>query len=292
MRALVALVVGCAVVIAACSGAGTASTTEAQPDEGASTTLTVPENTVRGIVSGVVNGETVEVMIDNELQTVRLTGIRAPQGSDCYAQDASLELSDLTAGRNVALVGDGTDGDGTPMRYLVTDDEVPLLVNMEMVAGGAAVALFGHELQGDFLRANDQAWASGRGMWGTFVCGFTGESVSPDRPQLRIQEIAGPSGTGNGSVVLVNASYTAVDIGGWTLRDAAAIATFTFPQSMPFAAGDTLTLALTCDQQSADLVWCVDGDLWAAGGNTLLLQDTRGNVVDRRVHEVPVTEGQ
>lgn len=292
MRVLVALVAACAVVVAACSGADTTSTTAEPPDEGAATTLTVPEDTVQGIVSGVVNGDTVEVTIGEEVETVRLTGIRAPQGSECYAAEASLTLSELAAGRSVALAGDGADGDGIALRYLVIEDEVPLLVNVEMVARGAAVALHGHELEGDFLRVNDAAYASGIGMWGTFVCGHIGESVSPDRPQLRIQQITAPvAGSADpASLELVNASYTSVAIGGWTLRDGAATSSFTFPAETAMAPGDTLTLSLTCSQQATGLAWCVDGDLWAAGGATFLLQDQLGNVVERKVSEAPTEE--
>lgn len=287
MRGLVALVAAGAILLGGCSGSDGTSTTEPPPDEGASTTLTVPDDTVQGIVSGVVNGDTVEVTIGDEVETVRLAGIRAPQGSECYAGEASLALSELAAGRSVALVGDGADGDGIALRYLVIEDEVPMLVNVEMVARGAAVALHGHELEGDFLRVNDAAYASGLGMWGTFVCGHIGESVSPDRPQLRIQQVSvPPAGSADpASIELVNASYTSVAIGGWTLRDDAATASFTFPLDTVMAAGDAVTLVITCDAQATGPSWCVEGDLWAAGGVTLLLQDQLGNVVERTVSE-------
>jgi endonuclease YncB( thermonuclease family) len=287
MRAVVVLVAAGAVLVGACSGAESTSTTAGPPDEAATTTLALTEDTVQGIVSAVVTGDTVEVTVGAEVETVRLTGIRAPQGTECYAAEASLALSDLVAGRSVALVGDGADGDGIALRYLVIEDEVPLLVNVEMVARGAAVALFGHELEGDFLRVNDAAYASGVGMWGTFACGHTGDSVSPDRPQLRIQQISVPA-TGSAdpaSIELVNASYTPVAIGGWTIRDGAATASFTFPAETVMAPGDTLTLELTCSQQATGLAWCVDGDLSAATGATFLLQDQLGNVVERKVLE-------
>lgn len=288
MRGLAATIVLIAVVGAACSnGADTSTSTEA--GETSATSITIPDTTERGIVSGVVDGDTVQVMIGEEPKVVHLTGIRAPQGDECYAAEASLAVADVAAGRSVALVGDGTDADGTPLRYLIIDEDVPILVNVELVDRGAAVALHGHELAGDFLRVNDAAYASGRGMWGTFVCGQPPQSVAADRPQLRIEAINVPGAASPepASIDIVNASYTEVAIGRWTMRDATNASSFTFPGGTVLAAGEALSVMMSCDNDSPG--WCVHADIWSAGGNTVIMADDLGNVVDRRVHEV-VTE--
>ena len=285
------LVVAVGLVLASCSD-GSGTTTSEEPDEGTSSTaISIPEDTEHGIVSGVVNGDTVQVMIGDEPEVVRLAGIRAPQGDECYAAEASLALSGVTAGRNVAIVGDGVDADGIPVRYVIIEDDIPVLVNVELVGLGAAAALHGHELAGDFLRINDQAYASGRGMWGTFVCGHPEGSAAPDRPQLRIDAVNLPSagGAGSASVEIVNASYTEIAVGGWTLRDAGRLSTFTFPASTIIAAGEVLSVAMTCEESGVGMAWCVEVDLWSTGDNTLIIQDEQGNVVDREVHEVEVS---
>lgn len=292
MRDLVALVVVIGMVTASCSNGSVTTTVEEVGTDESSTSLTIPQDTEKGIVSAVVNGDTVEVTIGEDSEIVRLAGIRAPQGGECYAAEASLAVSQVVAGRNVAVVGDAVDGDGTPIRYVIIEGDVPLLVNVELVGLGAAAALHDHELAGDFLRVNERAYASGRGMWGTFVCGHPNGSVAPDRPQLRIEGVRLPSAgtTGPASVDVVNASYTEVAIGGWTLRDAGNASSFTFPTSTVLAPGDVLNVAMSCDEDGAGgAAWCVDPDIWSGGGNTLIIQDELGNVVERFVHDVANT---
>ncbi len=289
MRDLVALVVVIGVVLAACSSESSPTTIEVDGADGSSTSITIPEDTEHGIVSDVVNGDTVAVMIGEEPQIIRLAGIRAPQGGECYAAEASLAVSQVAAGRNVAVVGDGIDGDGTPIRYLIIEGDIPVLINVELIGLGAAVALHGHELAGDFLRVNERAYASGKGMWGTFVCGHPEGRVSPDRPQLRIDAVNVPAAgaTGETSIDIVNQSYTEVAIDGWTLRDAGNTSSFAFPGPLVLAPGDLVSVAVSCDAEgTGGSAWCVDPDLWSAGGNTLIIQDGFGKVVERFVHEV------
>jgi len=292
MRGLAAIA-AVAVLATACSTATETSTTGDEQST-SSTGIAIPDNTEHGIVSGVVDGDTVQVMIGDEPTVVHLAGIRAPAGDECYAPAASLAVAEIVAGRSVAVVGDATDTAGEPVRYLIIDGDVPLLVNVELVDRGAASALHGHELAGDFLRVNDQAFASGRGMWGTFVCGHPAQGVAPDRPQLRINAINVPvtGAAGAASVEIVNASYTEVAVGGWTVRDATNKSSFAFPGGTVMAAGDALSVVMSCDDQATALSWCTDEDMWSAGGNTVIMQDDLGNVVDRRVHEVRVTSDQ
>ncbi len=285
MRRVSAVVALVALFSAACTAGGDTTTTGADP--GSSTTgLTVPEDTEYGVVSGIINGDTVQVMINEEPTAVRLLGIRAPQGDECYAEEAGLALAGVAAGRSVAVVGDLTEEDGTPLRYLIIDDDVPLLVNVELVAIGAAAALHGHELAGDFLRVNDRAYASGRGMWGTFVCGHP-EQGAADRPQLRIDGVRLPGSGDDAAVDVINASYTEIAVGSWTLRDAAASSIFTFPTGQRIAAGDVLTIPMGCDDTGGQ-TWCTDPEMFSGGGSTLLIQDERGNVVERYVVEMDV----
>ena len=290
MRRVATLTVVVGLLGAACStGSETSTTGEVVTGGSSSTSITIPEDTVSGIVTGVIDGETVQVMIGEERTVIRLAGIRAPRDEECYAAQASLAVSEVAAGRAVAVVGDAIDSNGTPLRYLIIDDDVPVLVNVELVDLGAAAALHDHELAGDFLRVNDRAYSSGKGMWGTFVCGHPDDGVSADRPQLRIEQIRRPAAGSvePGAVDIVNESYTEVAIGGWTMRDAANTATFTFGPSTVLAPGDVLSVPMACDPEAADgQSWCVADDMWSAGSNTLIIQDELGNVVERQVHTI------
>jgi hypothetical protein len=66
------------------------------------------------------------------------------------------------------------------------------------------------------------------------------------------------------------------------MRDATNASSYTFPGATVLAPGDTFVVMMSCDGDA----WCVDADLWSAGGNTVIIADELGNIVDRRVHEV------
>ena len=290
MRGLAAVAV-VAAFVTACSTASATSTTGDEQST-SSTGVTIPDDTEHGIVSGVVDGDTVQMTIDEESMEVTLAGVRAPQGDECYAEAAGLALAQLTAGRSVALWGTGTDEDGTPLRYLMIDDDDRLFVNLELVDLGAAAALHGHDFAGDFLRVNASAYASGRGMWGTFVCGHPEDGITPDRPALRIDavNIPDPETTEPASVEIVNASYTEIAIGGWTMRDAGSPPGYTFPSRVVLTPGDVESVSLGCaTDEDSRLAWCIDPDSWAANGTTIIVQDRRGNVIERHVYEASDT---
>ncbi|MFB3098797.1 MAG: lamin tail domain-containing protein [Acidimicrobiia bacterium] len=290
MRGLAAVAV-VATFVTACSTALESSTTGDEQST-SSTGVTIPDDTQHGIVSGVVDGDTVQMTINEESMDVALAGVRAPQGEECYAEAARLALAQLTAGRSVAVWGTGTDEDGIPLRYLMIDDDDRIFVNLELVDLGAAAALHGHEFAGDFLRVNAGAYASGRGMWGTFACGHPEGGITPDRPALRIDtvNIPDPATTERASVEIVNASYTEIAIGGWTMRDAGSPPGFTFPPRVVLTPGDVASVALDCaGDDDSGLAWCVDTDSWVANGTTIIVQDQQGNVIERHVYEVSAT---
>jgi endonuclease YncB( thermonuclease family) len=273
-----------AVVAAACNPAAEPSTSsDAGRNGSSSTSITVAEDTVVGVVSAIVNGDTVQVIVGSEQITVRLAGVRAPHGEECYAAGAAADLAAIAGGSSVALVGDGEDA-GMPVRYLIIEGDIPMLVNLELVAMGGAAALHGHDLAGDFLRVNDQAYASGKGMWGTFVCGQP-DRGAPDRPQLRIEDVRPPAPPDPGSLGVINASYSEVALGGWTIRDVAGTPGFVFPSASVIPPGETTTVPVLCAPavQPGPAV-CFDDQMWAVGG-TILIQDERGNVVDRFVYQ-------
>ncbi len=259
-------------------GSDATSTSGSAPES--TTTIPLTEFTTIGEVSAVVNGDTVQLDVGNEQLVVRLQGVWAPHGEQCYAAEAASILASIAGGQSVGVVGETDDADGTPLRYLIIDAEVPVLINLELVAAGGAAALHGHDLAGDFLRVNERAYASGKGMWGTFVCGQPEGSVAPDRPQIRIDQLIPPGGGEAGSVVVINQSYTQVDIGGWTISEVGMPTTFAFADGSTVPPGELIRPAVQCTGPAV----CVRDELWTAGG-TLLLRDALGNVVDRFVYE-------
>jgi len=304
MRRITAIILSLAIVLGACTSSPTTdsvdeSTTDASGETSPTTTeVTLPpaEEVERGIVDGVIDGDTLQAVVDGQRVEIRLIGVDAPEAADCYGGESRTALSSLVAGQTVALTSDGAefDSSGRWLRYVIVESSPPVLVNAELVSAGAVVPVHsGHAQQEDFLARGDRAYASGNGLWGTFVCGHSADGVSPDRPQLRVSEVGlAPAGTDEVNLTdewfqIVNQSYTAVDISGWLVRNETGERFVDFPAGTTVPAGGSLLVVTGCGNSSGDtLYWCSETPVWSISDNTIILRDQLGNVVDRKTYEV------
>lgn len=302
-------IVGLTVAVAACTPSpdngvaepvSTTTTTEAAAVPTTAVTLPPVEDTETGLVESVTDGDSLQVNINGEVVEVRLIGINAPEGDACYGSDARAELAALVAGRQVLLAAGEEEFDDNDrlLRYLLLDgsegdgSEEPVLVNGELVASGAAVALQnGHEHEAAFKGLEDRAYASGKGMWATFVCPPPDGGAAPDRPQLRIGELAyDPPGEDDNDlenewIEIVNESYTTVAMDNWTIRDESASNRYTITAGTSLNPGGTLRIITGCGSDGDGVrYWCSDSAVWSNGGDTVILQDPLGNVVARWVY--------
>lgn len=298
MHRLVTIAAAAAIVVTACTSGTPAEpadeTTSAPAETTTSTTpVTLPpaEDVVRGTVDGVFDGDTLQATVDGRSTTIGLIGVAAPGADDCYGEEARTALASLVAGQTVVLTPSDPeiDPNGRTMYYVIVEGDPPVFVNAELVAEGAVVPLHDdHEQEAEFLALGDRSYASGRGMWGTFVCGQR-DPVEPDRPQLRIGAFAivslddqQPDLTDEW-VEIVNQSYTRVDVGNWAIRDETGEQRFTIPSGTGIGAGNTLRIVTGCGQSGGGvLYWCTDQPVWSKPGETIIVQDTHGNAVDRR----------
>jgi micrococcal nuclease len=304
MSRITALVLSAVVGLGACTSSPTAdtvgeNTTGASEDTASTTTeVTLPpaEEVERGTVDGVIDGDTLQAVVEGQRVEIRLIGVDAPEVADCYGGESRTALSSLVTGQTVVLTTDGAeiDSSGRWLRYVIVESTPPVLVNAELVSAGAVVPVHsGHAQQEDFMARGDRAYASGKGLWGTFVCGHSDDGVSPDRPQLRVSEIGlPPAGTSDVDLIeewfqIVNQSYTAVDIGGWLVRNETGERFLDFPPGTTIAAGGSLRVVTGCGNSAGDaLYWCSETPVWSISDNTIILRDPLGNVVDRRTYEV------
>lgn len=304
MRRITTIALSLTVVLGACTSSPTGdsvdeSITAASGETSPTTTevtLPPPEEAERGTVDGVIDGDTLQAVVDGQRVEIRLIGVDAPEPADCYGGDSRTALSSLVTGQTVALTSDGAevDSSGRWLRYVIVESTPPVLVNAELVSAGAVVPVHsGHAQQEDFMARGDRAYASGKGLWGTFVCGHSADGVSPDRPQLRISEISlTPAGTNEVDLTdewfqIVNQSYTVVDMGGWLVRNETGERYFDLPAGTTVAAGGTLRVVTGCGNSTGDvLYWCSETPVWSISDNTIILRDQLGNVVDRRTYEV------
>ncbi len=130
------------------------------------------------LVVKVVDGDTIEVVIDGQNKKLRYIGINTPEtvdprkGVECFGREASDENKRLVEGRNVLLEKDisETDKFGRLLRYvyLPLEDGTKLFVNDYLVRSGFASAdSFPPDVKysNRLLMAQQEARDNRRGLW-------------------------------------------------------------------------------------------------------------------------------
>ncbi len=111
------------------------------PDQTALDAKCIPQNTERqdAQLNKVVNGDTIEVLIDGKMYTVRYTGINALGSPDYIGNFSRQKNYELVINKDLTLVKDATDTNpaGHLLRYVLADGE---FVNLELAKEGYASA--------------------------------------------------------------------------------------------------------------------------------------------------------
>lgn len=128
-------------------------------------------------VVSIVDGDTIDVVVDGQTHRVRYIGIDTPETKDPrtgvqpYGPEATEANRRLVEGRDVKLVKDVSETDryGRLLRYVYVDVPVgQIFVNLELVRQGFAVAStyppdVAH--QAEFVAAEREARNAKRGLW-------------------------------------------------------------------------------------------------------------------------------
>ncbi len=130
-------------------------------------------------VTKVVDGDTIEVSINNELKKIRLIGINTPETVDprravqCFGKEASNETKRLLEAQKVILTKDVSETDKYErllrLVYLPLPDGQLLFVNDYLVRQGYAnVYTYPPDVKFDeqFKKAEKEAKEAKRGLWG------------------------------------------------------------------------------------------------------------------------------
>jgi endonuclease YncB( thermonuclease family) len=127
-------------------------------------------------VSHVVDGDTIDVTMGSQKETVRFLGIDTPETHDprkpvqCFGLAAAAHTKALLEGKNVRLEPDPTDSDRDKyhrlLRYVYLPDGT--LVNAELIHDGYAFAytVFPLVKLDDFRALEADARDHNRGLWG------------------------------------------------------------------------------------------------------------------------------
>lgn len=100
----------------------------------------IPKNPPQiGKAISILDGNTINVLIDGLVYVVRYIGVEAPEDA-VLAEKARLENAKLVFGKEVALITDESDKDerGRLLRYILVGDT---FVNLELIRGGFGLAL-------------------------------------------------------------------------------------------------------------------------------------------------------
>ncbi len=127
-------------------------------------------------VERVVDGDTIQVSINNTKETVRLIGIDTPETADprkpvqCFGREASDFTKSLLAGKTVFLEDDPTQGNRDKyqrlLRYVLLADGTN--VNKFIIEQGYAHEYTYHipyKYQSEFRQAEKDARENNRGLW-------------------------------------------------------------------------------------------------------------------------------
>ena len=258
---------------AACSVSSNPQNVEEAVQESAGTTA---------VVTYVFDGDSIEVMIGGRKEEVRLIGINAPEGNECFGEPARAALIAYLDGHDVSLA-DGSDSDtdqyGRLLRYIYVGGEN---INGRMLADGNAITLPGdHRYNEAFVEIGNLTADAGLGLWAADACGPPpplGVSIldvqynppGPDDEHLNDEY-----------VTITNDGGVDIDLAGWTLRDESSQNRYVF-RSVTLSPGSSITVRTGCGSDlPGTLHWCANRSIWSNSGDTVMLQDTYGNMADR-----------
>lgn len=136
----------------------------------------VDRRTVDGTVVNVVDGDTIDVLVDGVEVRVRYIGMDTPEvhsGVEWLGAEASAANAALVLGKDVVLEKDVSETDqyGRALRYVwIQDGAAWTLVNLELIRLGLAqVSTYPPDVKyvdALYLDAQDEAQEAGIGLWG------------------------------------------------------------------------------------------------------------------------------
>jgi endonuclease YncB( thermonuclease family)/RNA polymerase subunit RPABC4/transcription elongation factor Spt4 len=144
-----------------------------------------------GKVARVVDGDTIDVILNDKTVRVRYIGIDAPESADSdrspqsYGSEAYQKNSELVQGKEVSLIQDVShvDGNDRLLRYVFVGD---IFINYELVRQGYAKVLPSPPdvaCDGYFNQAQQAASLEKAGLWGV-----TGTAIPVTQPAVRFVE--------------------------------------------------------------------------------------------------------
>jgi micrococcal nuclease len=115
-----------------------------------------------GKVVSIADGDTLTVRTADKTVKVRLVHIDAPESGQPFGSRSKQNLSDLTFGKTVDLIGTEKDRYGRLLAVVKVDG---LEVNLEQVKAGLAWAFIEYKPPLNYVEAEKRARAARAGLW-------------------------------------------------------------------------------------------------------------------------------
>ena len=301
--AVLRIAIGCAVVLAACTGPSNAVlpaepsvTSEAAETEVADVdavtdrerlaTAIAPDSDGLAIdVTSVSDGDSVRATSEAGDLEIRLIGLNAPEQDECFGGEAQAQLEQLLDTGEVVLHPwpPELDDFGRELGFLVADG---VFVNLSLIETGhvLARAQSDHEFINEFDEAEERSMAASLGLWSDTACG---DAVDGDLVIIEVFENAPGDDRENPNgefVVIENVGETPVLMDGWGLRDESTRHRYTFP-SVEVEPGGSMLIRTGCGQDNPgsepiELFWCdPEPPVWNNDGDLALLLNPNGGIV-------------
>lgn len=167
--------------------------------ENVSNSPTVSSEALHEVVK-VVDGDTIDVLIDSKVERLRLIGINTPETVDprkpveCFGIEASNKAKSQLTGKKVFLENDGSQDERDKynrlLRYVFLEDGTNF--NLIMIREGYAYE-YTYELpykyQSEFKDAQIKASNEKIGLWGDLCNSSTPEVVGTDVPASSVEQL-------------------------------------------------------------------------------------------------------
>lgn len=144
------------------------------------------------LVTSVIDGDTIQVIIDDKKETLRLIGIDTPETVDprkpvqCFGREASAKAKSLLSGKSVRLEADPTQGERDKyqrlLRYVFLEDGTGF--NKLMISEGYAHEYTydkPYKYQAEFKQAQKEAEINKRGLWADNACSANTPLLTPPK---------------------------------------------------------------------------------------------------------------
>lgn len=165
-----------------------------------------------GKVVEVVDGDTIKVLLNDLVYSVRYIGIDTPESTtqtEYYGKEASYKNAELVYGKAVTLIKDVSETDkyGRLLRYIIVDN---VFINYELVIQGfATAATYPPDVScaSTFQIAQQQASSALVGLWA-----MPTQAPLPTQALVSTQVLVPPSNNGSGGGGNCSPSYPGVCI--------------------------------------------------------------------------------